>query len=98
MGIQQFSPEELDELKLRFKGVLEVDNKLDELKDQSKLFTSSKNEMLKNIAEKMEIGVKEVKKGYEAYVKSIRDPDEVEALEEVFVFIKEYNMLGQEKK
>lgn len=98
MSIQQFTQEELEELKLRFKGVLEVDNKLDELKDQAKLFNASKTEMMKAIASKMEIKVKEVKRGYEAYVKSIREPEEVEALEEVFVFIKEHNLLGQEAK
>ena len=98
MSIQQFSESEMEELSLRFRGVLEVDNKLEELKDQTKTFNASKREMIKNIAEKLELKQREVKDGYEAYIKSLQKPEEVEAQEEVFTFIKEYNMLKQEKE
>ena len=54
--------------------------------------------MLKSNADKLEVKAKEVKKGYEAYVKSIREAEAVEAEEEVFVFIKTFNLLGQEEK
>jgi hypothetical protein len=95
---KQFTESELEELSLRFRGVLEIDNKIDELSEQTKLFSASKREAIKAIAEKMECKQKEVKKGYDAYVRSLKSPEEVEAEEEVFVIIKEYDLLKQEKK
>ena len=95
---KQFTESELEELSLRFRGVLEIDNKIDELSEQVKLFNASKREALKAIATQMEVKQKEVKKGYDAYVRSLKSPEEVEAEEEVFVIIKEYDLLKQEKK
>lgn len=98
MGIQQFTESEMEELSLRFRGILAIDNKIEELGENLKTYNSSKTEGLKAISEKMELKPKEVKAGYNAYLKALRKPAEVEAEDEVFVFIKEYDMLKQEPK
>lgn len=98
MALTRFLPEDIEELKLRFQGVLEIDNQIEELKIQTKTFSASKREALKAIAKKMDLKVKEVVSGYKAYIKSITEPQEVEAQEEVFVFIKEFNILNKEAK
>jgi len=96
--MKQLTPSEVEELTLRFKGIFEVDNKIEGLKENIKNYNSSKKEMIKMIAQKLEIKQKEVKKGYETYIKKLQNPEEVEAEEEVFVLIKEFNLLGKEVK
>jgi hypothetical protein len=86
------------EAKDRIRGIYEVDNKLDELKDTMKTYNASKKEMFKALSELLEVGVNSLKRGYKAYVDSIKDPASVNESDYIFAMIKEHDLLKQEKK
>lgn len=70
----QFSEEQLEEIKMIFKGIYECDQKIEELKEQEKVFSASKRDFIKNLAEKMDVPPKILAKAYKEYMDSISSP------------------------
>lgn len=95
--MRQFSESELEELSLRFRGIYEIDEKVEELKETMKTFNASRKEAFKALSETMEIGVNSLKKGYKDYIASIEDPQSLSESDAIVVMLKEFNLLKKEK-
>lgn len=83
-----------------FKAIFEAQKKIEELKEQTKVYNQTIKETFENIAEKMGIdkkdkdGKKAIAVGYAEYLKSITMPDFMETQDEIFAMLKTYNFLG----
>jgi|WetSurMetagenome_2_1015567.scaffolds.fasta_scaffold899807_2 hypothetical protein len=91
--MRQFHESELEELKLRFKAVYEYDEKIEKYKDETKLCNAGKKETFKALAEKLEVPQKILKKAYKEYVESIQDPEGKKEVDDIVVFIQEFNLI-----
>jgi len=96
--MRQFAEDELEAIGMLFRGVLEIDNKLDSLKENTKTFNASRKEMFKNLAERLEVKSGDLKRGYSEYLKEIENPEEFKSAEEIVCLIKANNLLKQEAK
>lgn len=96
--MKQILESDLPELTMRFKAILEIDNKIDESKSNIKNYNTSKKDSFKELAKKLEVSVKSLKEGYKEYCNKIQEPEGIEEKNEVFVAIQEFDLLGQEPK
>lgn len=88
----QFTEEQLEEIKMIFKGIYECDQKIEELKEETKVFSSSKKDYIKNLAEKMDVTPKILSKAYKDYMDAINNPQlEVMKTDIISMFLTFYN-------
>lgn len=82
-----------EQLSLMFRAIYEAEEKIDQLKDNTKAFTKHMRETIKNISQKIEVPQKVVKAAYKEYRNNIENPEEEQAKNEVLAILETYNLL-----
>lgn len=73
-----------------FRGIYSCDDRIAELKESIKTYNTSKREMIKNTAEKLECVPLHIKKAYKQWVESIENPEEVQSVDDIVAFLQEF--------
>jgi hypothetical protein len=84
--MRQFTEDEMIQVNDLIKGVKALDDKIEESKEIQKNYNSSRKEMFKNLAEKMECGVNGLKSAYKDYIASIEENEEYKEKEDILSF------------
>lgn len=73
-----------------FRGIYSTDDKINELKESSKVYANSKREMIKNVAEKLEVRPIHIRRAYKEWVERIENREEAEAVDDIIAFLQEF--------
>lgn len=88
--MRQMTESEQTELVDLFRGIYECDGKVEALKESQKQYTSSKTEMIKNAATKLETRPITIKRAYKEWVLRIQDKEESEEVDDIVAFLREF--------
>lgn len=73
-----------------FRGIYSTDDKIEELKASEKVYATSKREMIKNAAEKLEVRPIHIRRAYKEWVTRITNREEADAIDDIVAFLREY--------
>lgn len=90
--MKALQPEQLDELKLRFQGFIEYEKRILAYQEEIKECNTSKKEIIKALAEILEVKPPAIRKAMKEYMESITDKDSFSEKEEVLTLLLEQIM------
>jgi DNA-directed RNA polymerase specialized sigma54-like protein len=97
MSLGQVTKDFEEELSLRLKAIYECDEKIKASKEIIKNFNASKKDAFKALAERLEIKVNVLKRGYKEYIALIENPEESKGSDEIVAMLQTFNLLKKEK-
>jgi len=96
--LTQYTPEQLEELKLIFKGIYEANELLEELASKKSDITASKRDMVNSFCEKIDIPPKLFNQVFKDYMEKIREPEVSSTKDGVMAFLLTFFNDEEEKK